>query len=488
MGTCEFPLTDKLQCGLETEMDKNRCQFHEMPVENRANIGRLTKYVLDSPRIQNGVLYLTGMKFEDIDWNSVLSDFHGEINFSGAKFVDCAFREVNFDGPANFVGTIFENTDFAAVSFLGGVDFTGARFGGNKTPFDLCTFEAGTWSGFGNQLDVTFDGVVFEGRDMPFLSCYISGRKVSFMDAIIDSRTFRIRFYRPGVEMHHHQHLSIASEEIDLSNLSFNGHFDYSQDRESKDVAPLVDFSRVHFATMATAAFIEANLTKALFQYSVLDKVLYFGCEWPRRGDNPTPDSKESRGRKILYDDIMSRTENGKQATASSDELVRLYVQLKRNFEDSRDYMGASDWFYREMECRRRAAKSNIKWSPWTSRGYRLTCQFYKLVSRYGENYWRPFWLFVIAQFGFSMWYLIVGIPLRGDLWELNYDLFASGTFNWCDIYRAFAFGFQALILRLPNNLEFSKWSGWPVFACHFLTTATLVPLFLLALRRKFRR
>ena len=63
----------------------------------------------------------------------------------------------------------------------------------------------------------------------------------------------------------------------------------------------------------------------------------------------------------------------------SYNELETIYRDLKQNMQDHGDYSKAGEFYYREMEMRRKGAEK-IK--------DRIGLKVYKFLAGYGENYW----------------------------------------------------------------------------------------------------
>lgn len=488
MGKCAFQITDQEQCGMPAV--GSTCALHEWERIQITDAQRddLAHYIKESPHLHDGVLHLAGLKFRDVNWHDFLKDFCGEIDFSGVEFDRCKFHDMIFGAPAHFNGAEFKLTPFEVVSFQSGADFSETRFYDGTVPFTHCTFRTDTFGDNDEPIDIQFQLSVFMDSAMPFPACSMSGGLVTFRDASIAGDTLRLRICSPGVDEHKEQYLSMSCDEIDFSNLRFNGNFDFVQDFESFGFSSLLSFKRVRFTAMQSATFIDVNLERARFRHSTLETVGFIGCRWPRRLDRAKGDSSGRKGRKILYEDILSRSCKDEEQDQLLGEIVRLYIQLKRNWENRLNHVGAGDWFYREMECRRRTATGCVKWGRMNSWAYRTPSRAYYVLSRYGESYMLPLLWLLAAYVSFSLLYLMLGIPVDAGGRELNYDLGTGRVFLWKDIFRALAFGFQAMTLRLPSYVDFGKWAGWPLYVLQFLSTATLVPLFLLALRRKFRR
>lgn len=478
MAKCRFDLTTELKCGLDSKGPL--CPLHD---NNSVSIGELIElasYVETSPQIHDGVLYLTNQRFYGIEWAEVLEGHYGVINFSGSKFKDCEFHGMIFRGPAYFVGSSFVDTDFAAVTFKSGADFSETWFDGKKIAFDHCTFKT-DYKEEVEQKPILFVRTVFEGPLMPFPACSISGLMVSFEGATFECHALRIRVHRSGGDAWIRQYLSISSDKINLTDLSFTGHFLYTQHPKSKSFAPRLDLQLIMFSSMASVAFVEANLERARFTYSVIDNVNFINCAFGTKlswmGDllekwGMKLSLKRYR-RKIIYDDLSPVPDVSKW------EVLRQYIQLKKNFENQKDFVGAGDWSYREMECRRKLADKFF---------YKMGMRCYAWSASYGEYFLTPLlWLlgvWMVAAAG----YLMAGIPLDNNGKMLNYDLCSEGAFLLSDIIIALKFSAMAMSLQLGKSVDLMAWGGTYIYIPHLILTISLVSLFLLALRRKFRR
>jgi len=244
----------------------------------------------------------------------------------------------------------------------------------------------------------------------------------------------------------------------------------------NKDYAPIVLFSKINFSQMKSASFIEANLSKARFTYSILKNVNFVDPIWKIAKD----------GRKIIYDESVPVIDT------TDEEILREYVQLKYNYEENRDYPSAGDWYYREAECRKRIALADKEkgiFKRIKNIFVRNTFILYKFVSEYGENYTRPFFLLVVVCLLFAFFYQLNGFDLNGKL--IDYDWCWSCGFNWANIEdygNALLFSVGAMLFQVGRGLKLTSSTSYFFYAFHLLLTIIIVPLFLLALRRKFRR
>lgn len=513
--TCKFIIDESRGgCHLSRWQSGDFCHFHTIASSSgitESELYLLERFVKSLPteHLNLSGLRFIGLHFGDLSYLAKMMMFFSGTTFKYCKFgnsiglqfiefVGCTLENCKFISTVFHEITYFTDCDFSGTQFLGvrfenTTGFSGSSFSDGPPPFVNCRFIGSSKSGTIFDSHISFNHSKFNNIDCPFEQCMFFAKQVSFRGAVFEAKLLPFCAREPVGEMIEADKIYLNGvEEVDFEGLSCTGRFEYSNALKYLSFVPIVHFDHVVFSHMQSANFICANLEKATFRNAILYSVNFINCNWPREG-----------GRKIAYDEIRLReSENrnsptpkeiallhleGDYSTTARSELVRLYTHLKRNCELNHDYVGAGGWYYREMEARRRAAKTSVKLNPISSRLYRAVSVAYKRISRYGESFGLPLIWLLIAYSGFSLLYLMNGFPVDSGH-QLNYDFGSSGTFDWADIYRAFAFGFQAMTLRLKSYVDFQTWNAWPIFFFHFLSTATLVPLFLLALRRRFRR
>ena len=91
--------------------------------------------------------------------------------------------------------------------------------------------------------------------------------------------------------------------------------------------------------------------------------------------------------------------------------IAELYQQLKRNYDDRKDYWTAGDFHYGEMEMKRLHSRFAWKWARWLSYHFNLVA-LYKVVSAYGESYVRPLACLGAAVAAFTLAYPLFGLEL----------------------------------------------------------------------------
>jgi hypothetical protein len=90
------------------------------------------------------------------------------------------------------------------------------------------------------------------------------------------------------------------------------------------------------------------------------------------------------------------RTAHAQQRRDEAGEIANLYRALRKGREDNKDEPGAADFYYGEMELRRKAVPPSVE---------RLILWTYWLVSGYGLRAWRALLatLIVLAAFAVLM-------------------------------------------------------------------------------------
>ena len=466
---CGYELADGTRCQLPIQTGAPSCQLHWAK--------RRRKDVSSPPLIrqhiqtnQGTLIDLKGFRFRAFDFESTLFPTGRDILFENSTFVNCRFIDVAFEGSVSFVGCTFEGTTFENVcsndktNHCEKLDFTLAKFLGDVVPFRDCLFDTSD--------EILFAEATFEGRDSPFWFCNLHSELVSFHRALVNADRFYLRLYSPQLRVDN-SYLVIDSEHVNLARLRVDGHFEYGNFEDSVETAPIVSFLGTDFRQMHTATLRDANLTNALFIDSVIESVHFINPVW-QPGD---------RGMPVLYDVL----DVDKDERATDEQLLRLYVQLKRNGEEQRDYAMASKWFYREMECRRRIVESSTDGNWFVRWMTKNLFKSYKVVSDYGENLVKPFlWLLGL----FVLWgalYFYWGYSIGSE--RLNYDFAFDVTWKSVEGFaNALVYSFGIMSFQLTKTaFQHGVFSSFLVVS-QVLLTLILVPLFLLALRRKFRR
>ena len=333
-------LADDTKCKIET--DETFCMLHckrlnHEPVKNAQLIQKFIQSV------EGDTIDLIGFQFYNVVFDPALFPTGKTVVFDSSTFHKCRFWQLKLKSSFSFVRCTFVDTTFENVTSdvddekCQKLDFELAQFLEDTVPFQSCSLCASEM--------VSFVTATFKSKNSPFWMCNMRSDLVSFMNALIESDRFYVLVCRPGLGVVDHNYLVLDSPNINLACLKANGHFEYGNTEDAKDVAASASFLGIDFRQMRTATFRNANLKNVLLADSVLETVHFINPVW-RFGDRHTP---------ILYDEI----DTNEQAT--DELLLRLLVQLKRNYEEQRDYSMAGKWFFREMECRRRLIETDTE-------------------------------------------------------------------------------------------------------------------------------
>jgi uncharacterized protein YjbI with pentapeptide repeats len=335
------------------------------------------------------------------------------------------FVNQKFDKPVSFVEAIFsQNVHFMAAIFSQEVHFSGAAFA------EEANFHWATFSQEANFLWTTFSQADFSKAK--FSEVDFSGS--TFKEGVNFSRAeFKDRAYFLPVSKK-------AKEEV--KKVVFGGPSSFQCTRFIGEVI-----------------FQDVDLSQCSFLHSNIDKVDFKYCTFAKKGrrQNVLRDELDCREK---VKDAKSRKEK-KKAREGYEPVRRVYLELKRNFEEKKDWNTAGDFHFGEMECRR-------KQKGWWGRKLSLTA-FYCWTSGYCERPLRTFiWLSVFV-FG---------------LFPLLYMLFEGFSANvWKDSVAV------ATIMRLGNPINDASGLGkFIVTVCELILSPILITLLALALRRKVKR
>ena len=311
------------------------------------------------------------------------ASFRKEAVFDGARFGGTAhFGDASFDGSAGFSGARFGgDTILAGTRFGGSAQFTGATFdkAGHLGPLT---------SGAGFILDAAVFGqpVLIEAA-----AAAVSLRHATFADATL-------RFRYAAIDLDHATStgriaLTAAAEPftvpgddpsrrrtVDESALTGPG----------RDAGPSLLWMRGVDASRVT--LVNVNLSRCRFADAHNLDQLHFEGHRSRFAD-PPGFLRVARipvwhytNRQIIADEWDWRTQRprfawnpqpGERCQALEPErLLTLYRQLRKALEDAKNEPGAADFYYGEMEMRRRAST--------TPAGERFLLALYWALSGYG--------------------------------------------------------------------------------------------------------
>ena len=382
-------------------------------------------------------------------------------NYEGREFkAHCAFVDAKFTHNANFGRAAFrQNADFMEATFTQEADFTDATF----------------------------------------------KRDANFTDAIFMQK---VKFRRATFTRYAHFRWTTLTGEVSFEEAKFFGGagFRETKFRQDKELFSGPVFSLAEFSRPEAIVFYKTYLGQALLYNCDVSKLVFSSVEWRRRKNG-----QKRTGRWMVFEEeVLLDDKNAKALRLGSGEecdfdlVADLYHQLKKNYDERKDYWTAGDFHYGEMEMHRLRT-----WSP----RFALVA-WNKYASCYGENYARPFLalLFVLAIFTVlfpvaglnqneSRSHAAAGVPAQQNppstISELSYrhlaDFVAAYPGGKWVGYSAFWGNSLMTTLSVAGfQKEFKYEPSYPwgrvLALLELLLTSTLIALFLLAVRRQFRR
>jgi uncharacterized protein YjbI with pentapeptide repeats len=323
-----------------------------------------------------GRLDFEGAEFGDVSFRG--ATFHGPVSFAGAVFHgDARFDSATFERTASFRGATFEQrvlferpeseavvpewpeevtfarwVDFREVTFRGPAGFGGARFEG-RSRFNDAVFEAG----------VTFTGATFT-RARTIGPMRVSGELN--LDRVAFASPVRVKAAADlisckGMHFERLGSIEVRSGAITLEEAGFGEPVTITGRLEKPQPRVL----SLHQADVAHLTLADLDLRDCRFTGAHnLDGLRLEGVELPRTTGLATR-------RRLIADEL--------DQSVPRERLARTYRALRKGREDTKDEPGAADFYYGEMEARRRAAS-----------GFdRFLLTLYWLTAGYGLRGWR---------------------------------------------------------------------------------------------------
>jgi len=263
---------------------------------------------------------------------------------------------------------------------------------------------------------------------------------------------------------------------------------------DDQGIGPI--FSRARFEKPERVEFYQTYLGQALLHNCDVSKFVFSNVEWRKR----------KNGQRMVFEEVVSledeATEALKPPEGSADErdyglIAELYQQLKKNFDERRDYWTAGDFHYGEMEMKRLSSRRHNRVLRWLKQTLGLTA-LYKHASEYGESYKRPAAWVGIFLLLFMLAYPDVGLQRNDVIPTPTSEIHYKNFFQFLEEHPKGAWAFfghslmTALsVMALQRELEYQPVYPWgrPLLTVFELVLSyILIALFLLAVRRQFRR
>jgi uncharacterized protein YjbI with pentapeptide repeats len=339
------------------------------------------------------------LRFHEADFEG--ATFLGPISFANAAFGTARFVGATFEGPADFEGARFlGDARFDSTTFEGTVSFRYARFDA-AVKFELLADEPGTsarreevvfrrWADFRDSRfagDAGFGGAQFEGRarfqgalfesDVSFEGATFSrARTIGPVEVEGTLNLDRATFEAPvgiavtarflscaGAVFRGRTTIEVSGEALTLEDAEFVEPSMVAG--QSRELVRLESLRRANVANVTLANF---NLSGcSLLGTHNLDRLRIEASDFLLSA------GWWSTRRQVVFDELQFR-EYGRGPAISADRVADVYRSLRKGREDNKDEPGSADFYFGEMEMRRRG-----------SAGFeRAILTLYWLVSGYG--------------------------------------------------------------------------------------------------------
>ncbi len=343
--------------------------------------------------------------------------FYGDANLKGAEFSESVFF-----GPVQF----FEKVTFAMTKFCGDANFLRARFSGG----------------------VCFTSAEFHG-DAQFMEANFSGE----VDFVLANFSGDANFRRAGF-----------SRDTIFAWASFLKSVDFSYVKSGS-----VIFQDVNCLGPQQVRFHHVDLSRWSFLNTDLRRIDFDDVTWALT-------RKFLSHRTALFDEL--------NVSSRKDDLAsveRLYRHLKKNYESQRDYGRAGDFYYGEMEMKRRQLNAPGQIPFW----------LYRLMSGYGENYRQALAVLIGMWIVFAVLFVLIGYTDK----EMGLSVQRFLTWNpsglgetFADFARSLIYSAQSMTLFHEPNITFHSVWGQAVELLASILGVIQIALFGLALQRRFKR
>ena len=421
----------------------------------------------------------------DADFRKVT--FTENAYFAGAIFTqDANFSDAAFTLNADFAGAIFtQNANFCSATFTQNASFCSATF---MQSADFCT------ATFMQSADFSY--ATFR-QDAGFIQATFT------QDADFHIATFtqNANFYS-----------ATFSQAANFMCTKFHGTAVWRGSRFLNQA----EFRRTKFEPLVegepSAVFVLANFSKpdeVVFDHVDLSRALFHNCDvsqvwftssvrWGKREGN--------RSLAVFEEtiDLKHRFGSGLRRDGQRDyrAVAQIYQQLKKNYDSRLDYWTANEFHFGEMEMKRLAGPTDgpFLWlRQWFHRKLKLSLvALYRHASDYGNSYVKPMlWLLgILVLFAALLPLPGVGLKRQGATQAETYASVWRAGDGWTPNLWAEALlaGKGAITsvdaATFQRSAEYAPTYPWGRVLAIFetLLTSSLFALFLLAIRRQFRR
>lgn len=246
-----------------------------------------------------------------------------------------------------------------------------------------------------------------------------------------------------------------------------------------------INFSRVKITNPQNLRFVDVkNLGDFSFLYTDVENIVFKNVTF-RKTKNQV--FKRELIADEIWNEIAKEEDKVEYGSTHFNQVEILYRQLKRNFEDQRDYARAGDFHYGEMKMK---CKQLPRWRQFASLNF-----LYKVISGYGQKWYQGLISFLVLALLFSIPNMYWIHPPKETLaqYEMGEANSCLAGYEICpEVYwpQTFLFTLKVMTLNKSLNYELKKaiWLGGFAVFLQYLIGPTVIALMVLAIRRQFRR
>lgn len=377
---------------------------------------------------------------------------------------DADFYEAIFEKNADFSDATFEkNADFSSVTFTQEAGFHNATFA-QEAQFSIATFTQ----------DANFSHAIFT------------------QEADFSFATFTQAVHFLTTEFH-------GAADFHCSRFLHRAEFLHTEFDPRIAGQPSAMFDGANFSNPGEIVFDGVDLGRVLFQNCDVSQVSFTSSvQWARR--------KGGRGLAVFDEavpteqDSSDELQDGHRDHCAYCAAEQIYHQLKKNYDSRLDYWTANEFHFSEMEMRRLAGPTGgplLGLRRWRYRNLSVVA-FYRWFSDYGNSYRKPMELLIAFVLLFAVLLPLPEVGLKRD--HALYAETYTSVWHKADLWtpnlwaEARLLGKSAIasvdIATFQKSAEYTPAYPWGrvLAIAETLLTSTLFGLFLLAIRRQFKR
>ncbi len=411
--------------------------------------------------------------------------FAKNVRFIGTSFSENTyFREASFGVYADFREATFKSVFFLKTKFSTGSTFLSARFPDRCIFESVQFFELEEWNNFINFTKVEFGKpkkVKFDNtnlrfflfsetnvKEIEFHNCnWLESQKIGRRKSVLDEKFL---LTKNNIEA---RALEIVGSKVE--NLLFG-----SEEQQRETGISLPTTSNTAMGNLSIKKGPEDNEGEVTLEEEIENnKDLSYIAD-------------------LIYSALKSEAKEVDEKykleaeTDIINNIAQLYRRLQENFENNKRYDEAGDFYIGAMEMRRR--KESVNRNPvwrWLRFNILGLVPWYRYTSLYGESYTRPVIWILLVLFIFPGFFLLAGFTFPDTVpnYFINYDLAFSLDMPQliADWSKALLVSFYSFTFQRGGSFALSV-AGKTLAVVQSMLSAILLALFLLAIKRRFRR